>query len=352
VIAETIYCNPRAFQYGRRVEDAPKQYDADRLTMYLLGQLPEGEQQEIELRFLEDDELYDELASLESELVFDYARGNLPSQQRKLVESHLIVTPRQTRRAYRARLISERLTEPDSLTTVAAARPATADRFRRLLPSALHFGISGFRSGWAAAFLTLLVFVGVLVWQRATLLKENGRLKAAQARLEQTLREQESTERQPGKRPSPDPSQDRDKMAQQGNANAGAEEAAGSARTESPIKPATLSLPLSPGLFRDAEGVSTLTLSSQVDRVRIELRTKRDSDYEAYSAAVRSKEGAQVWSRARLRPRDKAAGRTILITIPARLLTPSSYIVTLRGTTIDGEVDDVAEYYFSVVKGH
>jgi hypothetical protein len=66
-----------------------EQPDDDRLRRYLLGELPEAEEDEVESLLLEGDELYERCEALEGDLLDAYEAGHLTAAQGKRIEGWL-----------------------------------------------------------------------------------------------------------------------------------------------------------------------------------------------------------------------------------------------------------------------
>lgn len=75
--------------------------DDHQLKRYLLGDLPEAERDRVEVRMLEDPDLSEAMAAMETDLIDAYARSELNPEERAGVERNLLATP-----AQRARLAS------------------------------------------------------------------------------------------------------------------------------------------------------------------------------------------------------------------------------------------------------
>jgi len=72
-----------------------KDDDPDERTLrrYLLGELPEAEEDELERRLLEDDELFERCEALEADLLDEFEEGRLESGPTKRVEAWLDASP-------------------------------------------------------------------------------------------------------------------------------------------------------------------------------------------------------------------------------------------------------------------
>jgi len=85
------------------------------MTQYLLGQLPEHEEAEMERRYLADDALFEELLATEDDLRDAYARGELSGPERVAFEQRLLTLPRQRQKQEFARMLREYLVEASRL---------------------------------------------------------------------------------------------------------------------------------------------------------------------------------------------------------------------------------------------
>jgi anti-sigma factor RsiW len=73
------------------VESVDTNAAAERRTCvsYLLGRLPEAESQDLEERYFRDSELFERLTALETDLLDEYVRGDLPAEDREAFERRL-----------------------------------------------------------------------------------------------------------------------------------------------------------------------------------------------------------------------------------------------------------------------
>ncbi len=112
---------------------------------------------------------------------------------------------------------------------------------------------------------------------------------------------------------------------------------------EIPTRPVVASIILRPPL-RGA-GVSEVRIPSGAERVaaRVELESE---DLASYSAEVVDAGGAVVWRSGRLR----AAGASLNLNLPARILPPALYTVRVSGRSGSGAVEIIGDYPFRVVQ--
>lgn len=67
--------------------------DDELVRRYLLGGLPGDEQEALEQRLLREDDLFELAEAMEAEVLEDYARGELTSEQKERVERYLATSP-------------------------------------------------------------------------------------------------------------------------------------------------------------------------------------------------------------------------------------------------------------------
>ena len=127
------------------------------MRRYLLGQLAEGDAEEVELRLLADADLSDRLEAAESELIDQYLEGELPTEERAQFEIYFLKAPERR----------------DDLALTAALRNAARKRASDERP-VTHPAISGTRSGArhffapvylkAAAVVIIALGMGLGAW--------------------------------------------------------------------------------------------------------------------------------------------------------------------------------------------
>lgn len=68
------------------------------ITAYLLGELSEHEQEQLEARYFADDALFEQLLAIEDELIDRYARGEISGPERLRLERHFMKSPARRKR--------------------------------------------------------------------------------------------------------------------------------------------------------------------------------------------------------------------------------------------------------------
>ena len=119
--------------------------DEQLLVRYLLGELSEEEQSQLEERYFADDDFYSELRATERDLIDDYVRGRLSGRRREQFESRFMASPERRQKVELARSFQGYLAEA----AAHAERPALASRRQSLLGflgiryPAMQFGSCG-----------------------------------------------------------------------------------------------------------------------------------------------------------------------------------------------------------------
>src|SRR5262245_24400639 len=88
-----------------------------RLIQYLLGNLPEEQRLQVEGEFLSDDQRYERLLALESELFYDYAQNKLSPADREQFEKRFLSSEQNRKRAMIASALAHKMSESASVET-------------------------------------------------------------------------------------------------------------------------------------------------------------------------------------------------------------------------------------------
>lgn len=311
---------------------------------YLLGQLSEEEQAQVEERFLSDGEYYQQLLLAEDELRCAYAQGSLSAAGREQFEKSFLIFPDERQRVELARaMISElatmRVAEP---TAPLIAPDEKSSRWESLLA---FFGFRTPATGFAVA-TAAIVTLAALGWMAY----ETSRLRSQVS--QQTQRELE-IEQQAAEARSRIEQLNRELETERRNRAILEQELAAARQQPSPGKQAQmaiLSLILVPGRIRGSGETRRLTIRQDSAQVRILLGLGAKSQYRSYQAVILNSDGAQVWSRAGLRAGLARGARFVILSIPARRLAEDDYEINLTGIAASGAAERVSDYYFTVLR--
>jgi len=268
------------------------------MTHYLLGQLAEHEEAEIERRYLADDTLFEELLAIEDDLHDAYSRDELSGPDREAFEHRLLTLPRQKDK--------QELVETFHRHVLRAASPARRASKLELLLGFVRAQRKVFLPVFSAAVAILIVGV----WWVGHRGVRPGTSNSVPGQGAETQ----------GQKPSPSP--------------------------ESPG--ATFAVTLVPGLARGGEGSEAVVIPAETSRVRFEARF--EGQYPSYRALLETVEGRQVWSEGNLQAETFPGGLRIFLDVSSSLLSPGDYILSVQGVPATGRPQTVADYTFRVAK--
>jgi anti-sigma factor RsiW len=277
------------------------------MAQYLLGQLPEEEQAELERRYLADDTLFEELLAIEDDLRDAYVRGELSRPDHEAFEQRLLTAPPQKQDQEFARTLFRYLGERGTRVGLLAQVVAKWKSLLRALGAQPRLVFV------PALSVTILVLMAGGWWL--------GRRSVQRSQL-QPAPHQTASGHAPG---------------------------AAAPTGEQEPEARTIAVVLSRGLVRgNEEGSKPLVIPPEVSQVRLEARV--EVDYPRYEAVLQTAESKRIWSKGDLEAQAFPGGKRVLLYISSSLLPPGDYILTLRGLPAAGSLETVAEYAFRIGK--
>jgi hypothetical protein len=336
------------------------------LRRYLLGELPEAERSELADRYFVDEEFFDELLDVENELVDQYVRGQLSSEERKNFGDYLrslpdgesklatayalmeagnearVASPAQSAEATRAGL-----TEDTHLPT-AEASPASRSRWESL-SEWLFGGRHSLQYATATILIALVACLAYLIVTQRQLHRDLEQFRAERthaeqeklnlARQAQTAQQEQTAQRERISQLEQELARAQQQQEQQKEAQ----------DTPQPSTTAVLaSLTLTPTL-RSGGTPDVLTLTRNTKTVSLVMPVASEEQIAGYRAVLQTSEGQLVFSQKRLRPQPSRRGRAVTLRLPAARLTGDSYKLTLQGKAADG-IEIAQDYYFNIVR--
>jgi hypothetical protein len=287
----------------------------DLLVRYLLGDLSQREQEDLEEEYFTNEETWEILNSVEDDLINSYVRGELSLLQRERFEKHFLATPRDYERVELARIL---------LNSGIRGQAVALDRSGSIAGISSWVGTPALKWMSAAAGLAAAVLLVFLLVQNRQLRGELNDVSRQQANLERQNAE----------------------LRQQ---VANLTKTVQSASSED----TTLSLLLAPGLLRDTgpgSQTNVLKIPAKPLTVRLLLDLRSDQ-YSHYDVVLRSAEGHEIQRVAGLKSEPSAhAGRAVALTLPSRLLLRGDYIIHLYGQSTQGKMERHPPYSLSVVR--
>jgi hypothetical protein len=300
----------------------------ERMTRYLLGDLPETEQIAVEQEYFADPEKFEEVWAAENDIVDRYLRGRLSRGERELFERNYLQSPKHRERVVVARKLLE------------AADRQVSESGRAVVPApsrlteALKALVTPRFLAPATAFMLLLSILSWMMIERSRL---NEELAKTQARLSDQQRREREIEGQLAA--------EREQGAQLKSRLDRLLESI--ARMPSLAPPSILSFLLKPGGPTRTEGdpQQQISIPRETDLVKLQMKIEK-GDSRRFQAAIRAVGGPQVWSQRSLKPEAGA----ITVTVPANKLPVNDYIVTLSVMTPTGEMEEINQYVFRVIR--
>ncbi len=299
----------------------------ERMTRYLLGDLPETEQAVVEEEYFADTEKFEEVWEAENDLVDRYVRGRLSRVERKLFERNYLQSPKHRDRVAMSRKLLEAADSRSVAPQIAAPAPSRfIDALKTLLTPRILAP--------AAAFLLLFSVSSWLLIERARLNREIGN---AQARLsDQERREREIADQLAAEREQGAELKSRlDRLLE--------------SLSEKPslAPPSILPFLLAPTMTgRDeSEPHQQITIPRETDMVQLQIKNEKAGS-RGFQATIQRVGGSQIWSQKSLKP---AAG-IITVKVPADKFIMDDYILTLSATTPTGETVEIKTCVFRVIR--
>lgn len=268
----------------------------ERIKGYLLGQMAEGDESQVEARLLTDREFYEELSIVEDELIDQYLAGALSVSDRQSFESHFVSSSERQQKIRFARALRKCVSlaadesQPSPAKDEFLPEPAETTRLVSMPRSSSIFPFGRLPLVSYATAAAILIVVGgsflllVRYWQSPAV---NGRVLAI----------------------------------------------------ELIPTPAT----------RDGGEVKQFALTPDIESVRLQLDLL-ENEYQSYEALLRDSSLRTVMTSNNLKPQVNNSFAAVLVDVKADLLSPGNYRIHLTGTTANGRSESVATFSFTVRK--
>src|SRR2546423_314400 len=108
--------------------------------------------------------------------------------------------------------------------------------------------------------------------------------------------------------------------------------------------PSVASLVLMAGGIRgvDTGAAPTLVIHKVTQQVRLQLKL-RENEYQSYQLVLQAVGGKEVFNRRHIKPLTTKSGASFIFSLPASKVGVGDYILTLRGFTPSGGLEDVSQ---------
>ena len=303
---------------------SPKAMDAVTLRRYLLGQLPEGEQEALDLWLLSEDEAYDLIAAAEDDLIDDSVAGRLNMHDQERFQNHFLLAPERQRKLDFARRLRNYLDQPRE--SAIAKTPSLMEQIVALFR---------YRPAFAAA--TALVAVSVAVGGFWTLQLQS-RLSSTEGRIAEVQRQRD------------DLSHQLDEARGQSDRIHGQFAQLQTALTD--LGPAfakgLMTLSLVPSARTRSEGnVSTATITPGTHLIQLSL-TLPDSDGSNYRIVL-SDGDQEILRGEKITATTTSQGKVLILTLPTDKLGDGDYNLRVMSTVDPAAPEVVASYSFRAI---
>ena len=316
------------------------------ITQYLLGELSEAQQIEIEDRAFSDKDFMASITAVENDLIDEYVREELPETARRRFETRFLASESRRKRVEFARALVQLADETQPTQTESAPvswRDALAAFIHGLNPVA--------KIALTAATLVVLVGGAWLITQTLRLRNQLSQLQAQQQSQQndrQTLQRQVEQERRRSEELAAQLNHEKQQRAQTDESLRRLSENLNQ-QTPETARSIIASLTLLPGMARGANTRPKLVLPAGATVAQLQIGIEAEENYKSYDVDLHTVAGRSVWTRDNL-PARSARGRSIRLTLPATALKAGEYELRLKGKTDTGVVDDVGFYYFEVLR--
>jgi len=312
------------------------------LKKFLLGELPQSEQSEIEERLFADPKFFSQFRAAEDDLIDEYLYGDLEGMERERFEKYFVTTPERRESLRVAKALQQYIVKngPGAAAELVDEDPKPRSGKKSLLEI---LGISSNTLRFAMATAAVLI-VAVGVWLVLPA-KQNKRVFSVQtgdpnAQASPTQVAQGQDNQNTGVQPP------------EGNrsVDAGKDEGVKTSRAprQPPVRYSFLILPL-----RQVRGEGTVTevkLPANAGIADLKVPLIEEGGYAHYQVALQTESKEQVKSWSKLKPTKEDTGEIISVDIPAKSLREQKYRLVLSGVSNSGEVQTIDTFHFQVKK--
>lgn len=330
------------------------------MIAYLLGESPEEELQRFERRYLNDENLFQELQEIEDELVDDYVAGTLSVERRAAFEQYFLRWPERRDKVEFARAITERArlwkqsrpTEVVSSAQVAEQRtskPGARQKQAKVLRLKRWLRpVPAWRQWGAIAAAVLFAVTSVGLWSKVSQLQR----ELVSTREQQTALVQSEAQSRTGAA-----TLQTELSAEQKQSQALEEKIDHIEKLASLDGPGRVVYGIQIGieyLIDSSKGegtrkTKTLLIPARAQLVRLGLEFEK-TDFQTFKATLRRADRSAVWSRGGLKARAAGTNQSVTLAIPADRLPAGDYDLVVSGVTPEGNTESVGRYALKVMR--
>jgi hypothetical protein len=316
------------------------------IARYLLGELTEEQQVEIEDRAFSDKEYLATITEVENDLIDEYVRGELSAAERQRFESRFLASAERRKRVEFARALRTVVSDSTGQEKKVVQKAATWS-----WRESLYAFLNGLNPAARLAFVAAMVLLVVgAAWLFAETLRLRRQVTQLQAENQSRQGFQQALDQERKRNDELNARLDQEKQ-QREQTDESLRQLTETAEATNPAPPPVIaSLTLLPGLSRGGNHKPSLALSNDARLVRLQIGIDPDEQYKTFAVELRTLAGRQVWNRENLTARTRRGTRAVGLTLPATVLKSGEYELRLRGLTGGGNPEDVGFYYFNVRK--
>jgi hypothetical protein len=318
------------------------------IRRYLLGEVTDGELEQVERQMMTDRQYLDHILRVEESLIGEYVRGELDLDEREPFETHFLIAPERRDKLEFAESLNRYIAEARALKSAdvadadneAAGRIASRFWLRRI-PIRPAIALL------AVATLVLAACTTMLLFENARLKKQVLEQQANLDQAEEALRRQLDEQMRRSEELARQLEQSQKEMS--GIKQELSTLKQGKSRLRESPAPTIASLIIAPVSVRDRGQINRVDLPPGTQQLRLELKLQGE-DYQSYRIEVKTVEGKSIWKEVNLRARQGAGEKSVVATVPAAQLPEGDYLAMLSGRAQGGGYEEVATYYFTVLR--
>lgn len=318
---------------------------------YLLGDLSEEDQTQLEEQFFLDERKFEELEIAEDELIDRYVRGELSIKDRKSFEQRML-SRRIVERVDVARILAKKIASlPQTQAIVEPVQPlpaVTADAsggwWRNLFGPTR--GMSSLRPLFAASLMLLIMTSVALVFIWIKWRDDTSRLVQQQGQQEELGRQ---IAEQRAKYGELEGSLEKLRQEREEQEKREARYLEQIEELQRQTQSLALSFTLFPGSVRGpSDSKNKVVIQGSVSIINLDLDVGA-GDYSRYDAYVQDSETNTISKHPGLKPVPRRGGKYIRCAVAAKRLRPGVYNVHVEGVTTPGHTQNFEDYQFQVV---
>ena len=318
----------------------------DQAIRYFLGELSEAERGAVETRFFADEDYSRFLDRAENDLIDDYLKGKLDFRQVQHFERRFLISRRRREKVRVAQILQTEVYAQKEKTVLPPA-PSVAfwRRFENLfrVPNAIWAGV-------LAATAILILFGG---WHLTNPPEENRTAKIERENQTAVEPSKSSLLKIAPSNEKPRKSKEVQKQVVQ-RAKSKLAAAPHSEKREKPLiaprfgstKPLPVLTLLPP--MQSAEKL-LIAAARNAENIRLRVVHNNAESFVKYLVAIRASDGDLIWSR-EIAVSEKTLQKPLALDVRSGALIAGSYGLTISGATVDGQLEEVNFFNFTVRK--